>query len=342
MIQIDHAVRTFRDRKQTVQALQDVSLHVHKGDIYGIVGFSGAGKSTLLRLVNGLEKPDSGSIRVAGQDLQKLKQKELLRLRRRIGMVFQQFNLLEARTVRYNVSVPLLLAGVPGAEVQQRVQEVLRFVELEDRENAYVSQLSGGQKQRVGIARALATRPDILLCDEATSALDPQTTESILLLLRRVNREMGVTILLITHQMQVIQRICNRVAVMERGKIVEQGSVLSVFGTPREEITRHFVRTVVQDQIPEAFMSLVMNEQRNQRLERLKFIGDAVKEPLISSLCRMEGLEVNILGASIQELQDTVMSVFILQLIGEDPQIAEAEKRIDRAGALRERLVAEA
>ena len=342
MIQIDHAVRTFRDRKQTVQALQDVSLHVHKGDIYGIVGFSGAGKSTLLRLVNGLEKPDSGSIRVAGQDLQKLKQKELLSLRRRIGMVFQQFNLLEARTVRYNVSVPLLLAGVPGAEVQQRVREVLRFVELEDRENAYVSQLSGGQKQRVGIARALATRPDILLCDEATSALDPQTTESILLLLRRVNREMGVTILLITHQMQVIQRICNRVAVMERGKIVEQGSVLSVFGTPREEITRHFVRTVVQDQIPEAFMSLVMNEQRNQRLERLKFIGDAVKEPLISSLCRMEGLEVNILGASIQELQDTVMSVFILQLIGEDPQIAEAEKRIDRAGALRERLVAEA
>ena len=342
MIQIDHAVRTFRDRKQTVQALQDVSLHVHKGDIYGIVGFSGAGKSTLLRLVNGLEKPDSGSIRVAGQDLQKLKQKELLRLRRRIGMVFQQFNLLEARTVRYNVSVPLLLAGVPGAEVQQRVREVLRFVELEDRENAYVSQLSGGQKQRVGIARALATRPDILLCDEATSALDPQTTESILLLLRRVNREMGVTILLITHQMQVIQRICNRVAVMERGKIVEQGSVLSVFGTPREEITRHFVRTVVQDQIPEAFMSLVMNEQRNQRLERLKFIGDAVKEPLISSLCRMEGLEVNILGASIQELQDTVMSVFILQLIGEDPQISEAEKRIDRAGALRERLVAEA
>ncbi len=342
MIQIDHAVRTFRDRKQTVQALQDVSLHVHKGDIYGIVGFSGAGKSTLLRLVNGLEKPDSGSIRVAGQDLQKLKQKELLRLRRRIGMVFQQFNLLEARTVRYNVSVPLLLAGVPGAEVQQRVREVLRFVELEDRENAYVSQLSGGQKQRVGIARALATRPDILLCDEATSALDPQTTESILLLLRRVNREMGVTILLITHQMQVIQRICNRVAVMERGKIVEHGSVLSVFGTPREEITRHFVRTVVQDQIPEAFMSLVMNEQRNQRLERLKFIGDAVKEPLISSLCRMEGLEVNILGASIQELQDTVMSVFILQLIGEDPQIAEAEKRIDRAGALRERLVAEA
>ena len=151
-----------------------------------------------------------------------------------------------------------------------------------------------------------------------------------------------MTILLITHQMQVIQRICNRVAVMERGKIVEQGSVLSVFGTPREEITRHFVRTVVQDQIPEAFMSLVMNEQRNQRLERLKFIGDAVKEPLISSLCRMEGLEVNILGASIQELQDTVMSVFILQLIGEDPQIAEAEKRIDRAGALRERLVAEA
>ena len=342
MIQIDHAVKTFTDGKQAVHALRDVSLRVEKGDIYGIVGFSGAGKSTLLRLVNGLEKPDSGSVAVAGQDLSGLNQKALLLIRRKIGMVFQQFNLLEGKTVRHNVSIPLLLAGTPKKEIEARIKEVLRFVELEDKENAYVSQLSGGQKQRVGIARALATSPDILLCDEATSALDPQTTESILRLLQRVNREMGVTILLITHQMQVIQLICNKVAVMEYGRIVEEGSVLSVFGTPKEEVTRRFVRTVINDQIPEKFISVVRNETRNQQVELLKFIGDSVKEPLIANLCRMEELEVNILGATIQEMQGSVMSVFILQLIGEDALIARAEDKIDQAGALRERMVFQA
>lgn len=342
MIEIDHAVKTFDDGRREVHALRDVSLHVEKGDIYGIVGFSGAGKSTLLRLVNGLEKPDSGTVRVAGQDISALGSRELLRLRRRIGMVFQQFNLLERKTVRHNVALPLLLAGTPRQEAERRVKDVLRFVELEDKENAYVSQLSGGQKQRVGIARALATSPEILLCDEATSALDPQTTESILLLLRRVNREMGVTILLITHQMQVIQMICNNVAVMEHGKIVEEGSVLDVFGMPRQEVTRRFVRTVINDRIPEKFVSVVRDERRNQQVELLKFIGDSVKEPLIAELCRMQGLEVNILGANIQQLQDTVMSVFILQLIGGDEAISQAEERIDGAGALRERMVLEA
>ena len=339
MIQIEHAVKTFEG---DVHALRDVSLHVEKGDIFGIVGFSGAGKSTLLRLVNGLEKPDSGSVFVAGGDLSGLSKQQLLQLRRKIGMVFQQFNLLEGKTVKYNVAVPLLLANTPRKEIESRVREVLKFVELEDKENAYVSQLSGGQKQRVGIARALATGPDILLCDEATSALDPQTTESILHLLQRVNREMGVTILLITHQMQVIQQICNKVAVMEYGKIVEEGSVLSVFGTPKEEITRRFVRTVINDQIPEKFASVVREETRNQQVELLKFIGDAVREPLIAQLCRMEGLEVNILGATIQEMQGSVMSVFILQLIGDDAIIQAAENKIDTAGALRERMAIQA
>ena len=338
MIRIEHAVKTLEGGRQTVHALRDVSLHVEKGDIYGIVGFSGAGKSTLLRLVNGLEKPDSGSVTVAGQDIAGLDKKALLRLRRKIGMVFQQFNLLEGKTVRYNVSVPLLLAGTPRQQIEARVREVLRFVELEDKENAYVSQLSGGQKQRVGIARALATAPDILLCDEATSALDPQTTESILNLLRRVNREMGVTILLITHQMQVIQMICGKVAVMEYGKIVEEGSVLEVFGTPKEEVTRRFVRTVINDRIPEKFISVVRDEKRNQQVELLKFIGDSVREPLIAELCRTKGLEVNILGATIREMQGSVMSVFILQLIGDEDLILEAEGRIDKAGALRERM----
>ena len=249
MIQIEHVSRRFTGRGGTVDALRDVSVHVEKDDIFGIIGFSGAGKSTLLRMVNGLETPDSGSVTVDGQVLKGLGKRDLRALRRKIGMVFQQFNLLESKTVYHNIAIPLILEGTSKDEIARRVAEVLRFVELEDKRDTYVSQLSGGQKQRVGIARALATEPSILLCDEATSALDPQTTESILALLKRVNREMGVTILLITHQMQVIQRICNKVAVMETGQIVEQGSVLEVFGRPRTEAAQRFVRTVINDRI---------------------------------------------------------------------------------------------
>ena len=339
MIQIEHVSKTFAGGSSDVHALRDVSIRVEKGEIYGIVGFSGAGKSTLLRLVNGLERPDEGSVTVNGQKLAALNKAQLRLLRRKIGMVFQQFNLLEGKTVFANVAIPLKLAGVSREETERRVAEVLRFVELEDKRTAYVSQLSGGQKQRVGIARALATNPEILLCDEATSALDPQTTESILRLLQRVNREMGVTILLITHQMQVIQMICSKVAVMEQGRVVEEGAVLDVFGRPQAEVTRRFVRTVINDRIPEKFVTVVRSETRYQQVELLKFIGDAVQEPLIAQLCRTPGLEVNILGANIQEMQGSVMSVFILQLIGEEALVAAAEERIDAAGALRERLV---
>lgn len=227
MIQLDHISKRYEGRGGTVDALKDVSIHVEKGDIYGIIGFSGAGKSTLIRMVNRLETPDSGTVTVDGHSLEGLPKAELRQIRRKIGMVFQQFNLLESKTVFQNVAMPLILEGASKEQIAARVEEVLRFVELEDKRDTYVSHLSGGQKQRVGIARALATEPTILLCDEATSALDPQTTESILKLLKRVNREMGVTILLITHQMQVIQMICNKVAVMETGQVVEQGSVAS-------------------------------------------------------------------------------------------------------------------
>ena len=240
MIKVEYANKTFSGKYGTVHALQDVSIHVEKGDIYGIIGFSGAGKSTLIRLVNGLETPDTGNVIVQGENLGNLKKTQLRKLRRKIGMVFQQFNLLEK---------------APKEEIDKKVKEVLRFVELEDKKDVYVSQLSGGQKQRVGIARALTTTPDILLCDEATSALDPQTTESILKLLKKINREMGVTILLITHQMQVVQMICNKVAVMENGQVVEAGSVLDVFGKPQAPVTRRFVQTVVNDQIPESILS---------------------------------------------------------------------------------------
>ena len=338
MISIEHAEKVFHSKSGDTHALADVSIHVEKGDIYGIVGFSGAGKSTLLRLVNRLETPDSGTVKVDGQDLSAIGRQELHTLRRKIGMVFQQFNLLEGKTVYHNVAIPLMLAHTPKAEIERRVTEVLAFVELSDKRDAYVSQLSGGQKQRVGIARALATSPNILLCDEATSALDPQTTESILRLLKRVNQEMGVTILLITHQMQVIQMICNKVAVMEQGRVVEQGEVLEVFGRPRHPTTRHFVRTVINDRIPDNFHEVIRAETRHYRVELLKFIGDAVHEPIIARLCRTEGLEVNIVGANIQELQNSVMSVFILQLIGDDAHIDAAESVIDEAGALRERM----
>ena len=318
MIKVEHANKTFSGKYGTVHALQDVSIHVEKGDIYGIIGFSGAGKSTLIRLVNGLETPDTGNVIVQGENLGNLKKTQLRKLRRKIGMVFQQFNLLESKTVYHNIALPLILEKAPKEEIDKKVKEVLRFVELEDKKDVYVSQLSGGQKQRVGIARALTTTPDILLCDEATSALDPQTTESILKLLKKINREMGVTILLITHQMQVVQMICNKQA----------------------PVTRRFVQTVVNDQIPESILSLVKEQKEHFRVERLKFIGSSVKRPVISDICHVDGIVVNILGATVQELQENVMCVFILQLIGTEEKILEAEKQIDGNGVIRERVEA--
>ena len=341
LIQIEHVSKTFSGKNGTVHALDDVSIHVEKGDICGIIGFSGAGKSTLIRLVNGLETADSGKVTVCGKELSVLKKQELRTLRRKIGMVFQQFNLLESKTVYHNIALPLILAKTPKAEIEKKVMEVLKIVELEDKKDTYISQLSGGQKQRVGIARALTTDPELLLCDEATSALDPQTTESILKLLKRINREMGVTILLITHQMQVVQMICNKVAVMESGKIVESGSVLEVFGSPKMPVTKRFVQTVIRDQIPDSIVSLVKEQKENFRVDRLKFIGSSVKRPVISDICKTEGIVVNILGAAVQELEDSVMCVFILQLIGDDKSIEKAEAEIDKNGVLRERLEVE-
>ena len=290
-------------------------------------------------MVNRLEKPDTGTVTVDGRELTKLSKSDLRQVRRNIGMVFQQFNLLESKTVFQNVAIPLILEGIPKDNIAARVQEVLHIVELDDKRDTYVSQLSGGQKQRVGIARALATDPAILLCDEATSALDPKTTESILRLLKRINREMGVTILLITHQMQVIQMICNKVAVMENGQIVEQGPVLEVFSQPRAPVTQEFVRTVINDQIPASIVDLLQTETRNFVVERLKFIGSSVNKPVISEVCHIDGVEVNILGATVQELEESVMCIFILQLFGPNDKLLQAEAQIDGAGVLRERVV---
>ena len=284
---------------------------------------SGWGKTTLLRILMGLEAPDSGTVQGVG----------------RVGAVFQEDRLCPQLTAVQNVELVL-----PEGKTQYKTQIVSDFQRFGYDKQALAlpaRKLSGGQKQRVGIARALTTDPELLLCDEATSALDPQTTESILKLLKRINREMGVTILLITHQMQVVQMICNKVAVMESGKIVESGSVLEVFGSPKMPVTKRFVQTVIRDQIPDSIVSLVKEQKENFRVDRLKFIGSSVKRPVISDICKTEGIVVNILGAAVQELEDSVMCVFILQLIGDDKSIEKAEAEIDKNGVLRERLEVE-
>lgn len=339
MIELQNVTKDFGEGEGQIHAVHDISLTIEDGEIFGIIGLSGAGKSTLIRMANLLERPDSGSIKVDGVELTGQTEAQLIPVRRKIGMVFQQFNLLESRTVAQNIEIPMKLAGIASEQRAARVKELLQFVELSDKANTYVSRLSGGQKQRVGIARALALSPSILLCDEATSALDPQTTESILALLKKINRELGVTILLITHQMQVVQRICNKVAVMENGRIVEQGTVLDVFGSPKQEITRSFVRAIIQDEVPQSIQKIVKADGKGGKIEKLKFVGNTVNEPVIAEICQQSGVEVNILCASVQEMQDSVMCVFLLRLLGEESAIAAAEAFIDKTGVLREEVV---
>src|SRR5690625_1282640 len=247
MIRLENVSKTFQVKRSQVHALQNVSLHVKKGEIFGVIGYSGAGKSTLVRCVNLLEKPTEGRVFVAGNELTSMSHHDLNEARRNIGMIFQGFNLLKTATVRENVALPLRLSDVPKEEINKRVKKYLDIVGLSDREDSYPAQLSGGQKQRVAIARALAHEPDVLLSDEATSALDPETTESILDLLLKINEELGVTILLITHEMNVIQKICDRVAVIEDGRLVESGTVLDMFSNPQHSTTQRFVNSVFAD-----------------------------------------------------------------------------------------------
>ena len=322
MITFSHLNKTFYSRAGKVEALKDVSLTIEKGDIFGVIGFSGAGKSTLLRMANLLERPDSGTVTVDGKELTGMSERQLIPIRRRIGMVFQQFHLLESRTVAQNIEIPMVLAGMEASERAARREELLKFVGLGDKAEVYAGRLSGGQKQRVGIARALALSPSLLLCDEATSALDPKTTEDILALLKKINRELGVTILLITHQMQVVQRICSRVAVMEQGRIAE-------------EITKSFVRSIIQDEVPGSIQAIIRADGRGGRIEKLKFVGNTVNEPVIAEIARQEGIEVNILCASVQEMQDSVMCVFLVRLLGSETAISKTEALIDRMGVLR-------
>ena len=334
MIKFQDISKTFQVGNGAVQALQHVNLEVDKGDIFGVIGFSGAGKSTLLRMVNALETPTEGHVEIEGKIIDQLPHSELRKVRKHIGMIFQQFNLLESSTVYENVAIPLKLNRTEPVQLDQTVKTLLRFVGLEDKADAYPIQLSGGQKQRVGIARALATNPSILLCDEATGALDPETTEQILQLLRRINRELKITILFVTHQIQVIQQLCNKVAVMEHGRVVEQGSVLEVFSNPQQPITKKFVSTVIPDSIPESVQEDLKKDKRPFKLIRLRFLGRQASDGSISVLNEKFGLKTNIVFATVTELQSTALGLFILQCMDEGDKIVQSEKYLTEQGIL--------
>lgn len=319
IIELVNVQKTFDGKKGNIHAVQDVSLKINQGDIFGIVGYSGAGKSTLVRLLNGLELPTGGEVTIKGQSITQLKNKELREFRKKIGMIFQHFNLLWSRTVLENIQLPLELAGVPKAKRRERAEELLALVGLEGRGDAYPSQLSGGQKQRVGIARALANEPEILLCDEATSALDPQTTEEVLDLLVAINKKLHLTIVLITHEMNVIRKICNKVAVMEDGRVVEEGDVLQVFRHPKEQVTKRFVQ---QDLEPEEDTDVLIEEFIKEnpvgKLVTLTFDETNANEPVISQAIRAYGIDVNVVYGKIQQAQNGSFGALTVLLTGSD------------------------
>lgn len=341
MIELQNVSKTFESNSGNVKALKDISIKIDKGEIFGIVGFSGAGKSTLLRTINYIEEPTEGKVIIDNLELGKLSKNELRSVRKSIGMIFQQFNLLSSKTVYDNVAIPLVLNKVPKDEIEKRVKELLEFVELEDKIDTYVNKLSGGQKQRVGIARALATDPAILLCDEVTSALDPKTTQSILKLLKRINTELNITIVIITHEMNVIREMCNSVAVMENGRIIEQGNVIDVFGNPQQETTKDFVRTVINDEIPESIIESIKKDTRNNEIVKLKFLGSNASDSLISKINKTFDVETNILYATVTELEGTTLAIIILQIIGDTQEIQNALEFIKNSGVNYERKVLE-
>ncbi|RQG46518.1 methionine ABC transporter ATP-binding protein [Pseudomonas aeruginosa] len=323
MIEFHDVHKTYRVAGREIPALQPTHLNIQAGQIFGLIGHSGAGKSTLLRLINRLEEPSGGRILVEGEDVTALDAEGLRRFRQRVGMIFQHFNLLSSKTVADNIAMPLRLAGgFSRAEVDARVSELLARVGLSDHARKYPAQLSGGQKQRVGIARALACRPSILLCDEATSALDPQTTASVLQLLAEINRELKLTIVLITHEMDVIRRVCDQVAVMDGGAIVEQGDVADVFLHPQHPTTRRFVfeaERVDEDERHDDFAHVP------GLILRLTFRGEATYAPLLGTVARQTGVDYSILSGRIDRIKDTPYGQLTLALVGGDLEAAMSQ-----------------
>lgn len=327
MIVLKDVNKTFTIKDKQVTAVQDVNLTIADKEIYGIIGFSGAGKSTLVRCINLLERPTSGSVMVNGVDMLSLSPKELREQRKKIGMIFQQFNLMPSRTVAQNIALSIENSGLSKGEIAKKVNKLLAFVELEDRAAAYPSQLSGGQKQRVAIARALATDPEILLCDEATSALDPQTTKSILRLLNRLNTELGITVVVITHEMDVIKKLCHRVAVMEHGRVVEENTVYSLFAQPVQPITKSFINTtsnlaeiyqLIEDKAEIAELSA------DEQLVKMRYQETTVSEPLISYISKKFDVTVNILFSDVELVEGLPLGGTVAILKGARNQLREA------------------
>lgn len=327
MIDLSHIEKTYDSPAGPVRAIKDVSLHINKGEIFGIIGLSGAGKSTLVRCINLLERPTSGKVTVDGQDITNMSESQLRQVRKSIGMIFQHFNLLSTATVYENVAFPLRLVNTPKDKIARKVTELLELVGLADKAGQYPSQLSGGQKQRVGIARALASDPKILLCDEATSALDPQTTKSILQLIRDINAKLKLTVVVITHEMQVIKDICDKVAVIDKGVIAEEGKVLDIFTNPQQPITKEFISVLLSNDLPVGF-----REQEVQNfpsagsvlLIRITFIGEAAKEPVISRLIKNFDLNVGILFGNLDDIKDVPFGRLVLSMEGRQTEIEEA------------------
>lgn len=331
MIRIESIYKEFTTQNETFSAVDNVSIHVEKGDIFGIIGLSGAGKSTLVRCINRLEEPSKGHIYIDGQDITACSDAQLREMRKKIGMIFQHFHLLNMRTVEQNIAFPLEISNIDNKK--ERITELLRLVELEDKRNSYPSQLSGGQKQRVGIARALANNPSVLLCDEATSALDPKTTKSILELLKKINRELGVTIIVITHEMEVIKQICNKVAVMEGGSVVEQGSVTEVFSNPNHPVTSQFVRSVSHD-LPKALIT----QNGDHKLVRISYQSEGVGKPLLSKAIRKFNVDANILLGGIDHLDNHIIGNLIVEFSGEKEHIKGAINYLEENNVTCERI----
>lgn len=335
MIQLEHISKSFVTASGTVHAVQDVNLQIGEGEIFGIIGFSGAGKSTLVRCINLLERPTEGRVIVDGDDLTAMDLKKLREVRKKIGMIFQHFNLMRSRTVFQNIAFPLKKSGLPKEEKEKKIESLLELVGLSDKKNAYPSQLSGGQKQRVAIARALANDPKVLLCDEATSALDPQTTQSILKLLKQVNETLGITIVLITHEMAVVKDICDRVAIMEQGCVVEEGDTVSVFSHPKEAMTKDFIDTAsnlgkIHDLIAEGHS--LTEIQPGEQMVLLTYSGSNAGQPLISALAEKFAVSANIIYGNIDYLKGKPLGKLVVTLSGEKHAMDQAIEYIRSLG----------
>jgi len=327
MIRLENVSKTFTDSNKEVHAVNNVSLTINDGDIFGIIGFSGAGKSTLVRCINLLEKPTEGKVFVDDAEITALSGKELRKARKKIGMIFQHFNLMPSRTIFGNVAYPLRGSGLSKEEIKEKVHHLLELVGISEKENAFPSQLSGGQKQRVAIARALANDPSILLCDEATSALDPQTTKSILKLLQQLNQTLGITVVVITHEMAVVKEICNRVAVMDHGDVVEEGEVFHVFASPKEPLTRSFIKTTSNLQKIEELIaagSPVAATKKGELIVRLSYVEKNTSEPLISTVTQKFGIILNIVFADVEIVQNAPIGGTVAIVSGEGSRIDEA------------------